>query len=70
VAKGAEAGLSDPVLQTIAKATQSAQSVDLWLDTQFGSTAGTAMNDAIVAIFAGSGSSQGVVDALKKATSR
>jgi len=70
VVKGAEAGLSDPVLQTIAKATQSANSVDLWLDTQFGSTAGTAMNDAIVAIFAGSGSSQGVVDALKKATSR
>lgn len=70
VVKGAETGLSDPVLQVIAKGTQSASSVDLWLDTQFGSAAGTAMNDAIVAIFAGSGTSQGVVDALKKATSR
>jgi len=70
VVKGAEAGLSDPLLQTIAKSTQSAGSVELWLDTQFGSTAGTAMNDAIVAIFAGNGTSQGVVEALKKATSR
>jgi len=70
VVKGAEAGLTDPVLQTIAKATQSAEGVQLWLDTQFGATAGTAMNDAIVAIFAGKGNSQGVVDALKKASAR
>jgi raffinose/stachyose/melibiose transport system substrate-binding protein len=68
--KGAEAGLSDPVLQTIAKATQSAGGIQLWLDTSFGSSAGTAMNDAIVAIFAGTGTPQGVVDALKKATAR
>jgi raffinose/stachyose/melibiose transport system substrate-binding protein len=70
VAKGAEAGLTDPTLQTIAKATQSAGGVQLWLDTQFGANAGTAMNDAIVAIFAGKGQPQGVVDALKKATAR
>ncbi|NUT34604.1 MAG: extracellular solute-binding protein [Hamadaea sp.] len=68
--KGAEAGLSDPVLQTIAQATQSAGGVQLWLDTAFGAKAGTAMNDAIVAIFAGKGTPQGVVDALKKATAR
>jgi raffinose/stachyose/melibiose transport system substrate-binding protein len=68
--KGAETGLSDPVLQTIAKATQSAGGIQLWLDTSFGSSAGTAMNDAIVAIFAGTGTPQGVVDALKKATAR
>jgi raffinose/stachyose/melibiose transport system substrate-binding protein len=68
--KGAEAGLSDPVLQTIAKATQSAGGVQLWLDTTFGAKAGTAMNDAIVAIFANQGTPQGVVDALKKATAR
>ena len=70
VVKGAEAGLADPVLQTVAKATQGAGGVQLWLDTQFGATAGTAMNDAIVAIFAGKGTPQGVVDALKKATAR
>lgn len=68
--KGAEAGLSDPVLQTIAQATQQAGGVQLWLDTAFGASAGTAMNDAIIAIFAGKGTPQGVVDALKKATAR
>jgi len=68
--KGAEAGLADPVLQTIAKATQSASGTQLWLDTAFGAKAGTAMNDAIVAIFADKGTPQGVVDALKKATAR
>ncbi|HKD98979.1 MAG TPA: extracellular solute-binding protein, partial [Micromonosporaceae bacterium] len=70
VVKGAELGLADPVLQTIAKATQSAGGIQLWLDTQFGATAGTAMNDAIVAIFAGKGDPQGVVTALKQATAR
>ena len=65
--KGAEAGLTDPALQTIAQATQKAGGIQLWLDTAFGATAGTAMNDAIVAIFAGKGTPQGVVDALKKA---
>ncbi|HWB35877.1 MAG TPA: extracellular solute-binding protein, partial [Rugosimonospora sp.] len=68
--KGAETGLADPVLQTIAQATQQAGGVQLWLDTAFGANAGTAMNDAIVAIFAGKGDPQGVVDALKKATAR
>lgn len=68
--KGAEVGLADPVLQTIAKATQQAGGVQLWLDTAFGASAGTAMNDAIVAIFANKGTPQGVVDALKKATAR
>jgi len=67
VAKGSESGLSDPVLQVISKATQQAGGVQLWLDTQFGSTEGTAMNDAIVAIFAGKGTPEDVVTALKKA---
>ncbi|MBO0867960.1 MAG: extracellular solute-binding protein [Micromonosporaceae bacterium] len=68
--KGAEVGLADPVLQTIAKATQSAGGIQLWLDTAFGAKAGTAMNDAIVAIFANKGTSQGVVDALQKSAGR
>jgi raffinose/stachyose/melibiose transport system substrate-binding protein len=70
VVKGAEAGLTDPNLQAISKATQSATAVNLWLDTQLGAKAGTPMNTAIVAIFAGTGTSQGVVDALKKATAQ
>jgi raffinose/stachyose/melibiose transport system substrate-binding protein len=67
VVKGAETGLTDVNLQAISKATQSAPAVNLWLDTQLGAKAGTPMNTAIVGIFAGSGSPQGVVDALKKA---
>lgn len=68
--KGAEAGLTDPTLQVIAKATQSAPEVQLWLDTQFGAKAGTAMNDAIVTIFAGKGKPQDVADALQKSAAR
>jgi raffinose/stachyose/melibiose transport system substrate-binding protein len=68
VVEGAESGLTDPNLQAISKATQSAPAVNLWLDTLLGAKAGTPMNTAIVAIFAGTGTSQGVVDALKKAT--
>jgi raffinose/stachyose/melibiose transport system substrate-binding protein len=70
IAKGSESGLTDPVLKTIAQSTQQAGGVQLWLDTQFGATAGTAMNDAIVAIFAGKGDPAGVVTALKNATQR
>jgi raffinose/stachyose/melibiose transport system substrate-binding protein len=67
IVRGSEAGLTDPVLQTIAQATQQAGGIQLWLDTQFGATAGTAMNDAIVAIFAQKGDPAGVVTALKNA---
>jgi len=70
VTKGSETGLSDPVLQTISQGTQKAGAIQLWLDTQYGSTAGTAMNDAIVAIFAGKGAPEGVVTALKSATQK
>ena len=36
--------------------------MQLWLDTAYGSTVGNAMNDAIVAIFAGTGTPEQVVD--------
>ncbi|MGC5028752.1 ABC transporter substrate-binding protein [Micromonospora sp. DT229] len=67
VAKGSEAGVTDPALRSILEATTSATFVQLWLDTAFGSTVGNAMNDGIVAIFAGSGTPQQVVDAMKSA---
>ncbi|GAA0385920.1 MULTISPECIES: ABC transporter substrate-binding protein [Micromonospora] len=67
VAKGSESGVSDPALRSILEATTSATYVQLWLDTAFGSTVGNAMNDAIVAIFAGNGTPQQVVDAMKSA---
>ncbi len=46
---------TDPALKSILEATTGATYVQLWLDTAFGSTVGNAMNDAIVAIFAGNG---------------
>ncbi|MBY8871388.1 extracellular solute-binding protein [Micromonospora sp. PLK6-60] len=67
VAKGAEAGVQDPALRSILEATSGATYVQLWLDTAFGSTVGNAMNDAIVAIFAGNGTPEKVVDAMKAA---
>lgn len=70
VAKGAEAGVTDPALTSILTATTEATYVQLWLDTAFGSTVGNAMNDAIVAIFAGSGTPEQVVEAMKSAASK
>jgi raffinose/stachyose/melibiose transport system substrate-binding protein len=70
VAKGAEAGVSEPVLQSILKATNEASYVQLWLDTSYGSTVGNAMNDAIVAIFAGTGKPDQVVSAMKAAAQK
>ncbi|MER7456914.1 extracellular solute-binding protein [Micromonospora sp. NPDC126480] len=67
VAKGAADGVTDPALKSILEATSSASYVQLWLDTAYGSTVGTAMNDAIVAIFAGNGTPEQVVEAMKAA---
>ncbi|WP_327031606.1 extracellular solute-binding protein [Micromonospora ureilytica] len=70
VAKGAEAGVKDPALKSILEATTGASYVQLWLDTAYGSTVGNAMNDAIVAIFAGNGTPEKVVSAMKAAASK
>ncbi|WP_433318465.1 ABC transporter substrate-binding protein [Micromonospora sp. CA-269861] len=70
VAKGAEAGVKDPALKSILEATSGASYVQLWLDTAYGSTVGNAMNDAIVAIFAGNGTPEKVVSAMKAAASK
>jgi raffinose/stachyose/melibiose transport system substrate-binding protein len=70
VAKGAESGVSDPAMVSILKATNEATYVQLWLDTAFGSTVGNAMNDGIVAIFAGTGTPEQVVAAMKSAAQK
>jgi raffinose/stachyose/melibiose transport system substrate-binding protein len=70
VAKGAEAGVADPALKSILEATTGATYVQLWLDTAFGSTVGNAMNDAIVAIFAGTGTPERVVEAMRSAAKK
>jgi len=70
VSKGAESGVSDPALKSILSATTAASSVQLWLDTQYGSAIGDAMNAAIVKIFDGSGTPEDVVTAIKTAAAR
>jgi len=70
VSKGADAGVSEPVLKSILTATNQASYVQLWLDTAYGSTVGTAMNDGIIAIFAGTGTPQKVVDDMKAAAKK
>jgi len=70
VTKGAESGVADPSLKSILQATSSATYVQLWLDTAYGSTIGNAMNDGIVAIFAGTGNPQQVVDGMKAAAKK
>jgi raffinose/stachyose/melibiose transport system substrate-binding protein len=70
VTKGAEAGVTDPALKSILESTASASYVQLWLDTAYGSTVGTAMNNAVVAIFAGNGAPEKVVSDMKAAASK
>ncbi|MET7968430.1 extracellular solute-binding protein [Micromonospora sp. NPDC005305] len=70
VAKGAEAGITDPALKSILQATSEASYVQLWLDTAYGSTVGTAMNDGIVGIFSGKGTPEQVVAGMKAAASK
>ena len=41
--------------------------VQLWLDTAYGPVVGGAMNEAIVNLFGGAGTPQGIVDAIKAA---
>ncbi len=70
VTKGADSGVADPALKSILKATNDASYVQLWLDTSYGSTVGNAMNDGIVAIFAGTGTPQDVVAKMKAAAQK
>jgi raffinose/stachyose/melibiose transport system substrate-binding protein len=67
VAKGAEAGVSDPNLRMVIDARSKAPFVQLYLDIAYGSNVGQALNDAIAQQFAGSKSPQQVVSAIAEA---
>jgi raffinose/stachyose/melibiose transport system substrate-binding protein len=64
VAPAAAASVTNPVLVELAAVAGDAEYVQLWLDTTFGPNVGGAMNDGIVAVFAGSGDPQGVVNLM------
>jgi raffinose/stachyose/melibiose transport system substrate-binding protein len=67
VAPAAASSVTDPNLQELAAVAGNAGYVQLWLDTTYGQNVGGAMNDAITAIYAGTGTAQGVVDAMTAA---
>jgi raffinose/stachyose/melibiose transport system substrate-binding protein len=67
VAPAAAESVTNPVLVELAAVAGDAAYVQLWLDTTFGPNVGGAMNDGIVAIFAGTGDAQGVVDLMTAA---
>lgn len=64
VAPGAASSVTNENLQELAAVAGAAGYVQLWLDTTFGPNVGGAMNDGIVAIFAGTGNAKGVVDLM------
>lgn len=67
VAPGAASSVTNENLQELAAVSGAAAYVQLWLDTTYGPNVGGAMNDGIVAIFAGTGDAQGVVDLMTAA---
>jgi raffinose/stachyose/melibiose transport system substrate-binding protein len=64
VAPAAASSVTDTNLMELAEVAGNAGYVQLWLDTTYGTNVGGAMNDGIVAIFAGTGTAQGVVDGM------
>jgi raffinose/stachyose/melibiose transport system substrate-binding protein len=61
----AKAGLTDPNLIASAEALANASYVQLWIDSALGPNFGNPLNQAIVNIFAGQGTPEGVVQALE-----
>lgn len=69
-APAAQSGITDPNLQTIADYMGKSNYLQLWLDTAYGPTVGGAMNDAIVQLFAGSGSPEDIPAAMQAAAAQ
>ncbi len=67
VVPAAQDSVTDPNLQTVLEGMNDAAYVQLWLDTSYGPVVGGAMNEAIVALFTGAGTPQGIVDAMTAA---
>lgn len=63
----AQSSLEDANLKAVAEGLAQASFVQLWLDTEFGTTVGNAMNEGIVNMFGGSGSPQDVVTKMTDA---
>jgi raffinose/stachyose/melibiose transport system substrate-binding protein len=63
----AQASIEDPNLKLVADGLAKASFVQIWFDTEFGTTVGNAMNEGIVNLFAGSGTPQDIVKKMQDA---
>lgn len=66
----AQSVVTDPALKDVLAAYNKAPYVVLWLDTMLGQSVGNALNVAVVDMFAGSGTPQGIVDAMTAAAAK
>jgi len=62
--------VTTPALQSVLQAYTDAPYNVVWLDTLYGQNVGNALNVAVVDLFAGKGSPQGIVDAVNAAAAR
>lgn len=63
----AQESLEDPNLKLVADGLAAASFVQLWLDTEYGTTVGNAMNEGIVNLFGGVGTPEDIVKKMEDA---
>lgn len=63
----AQSSLDDENLLAVAEGLSQASFVQLWLDTEYGTTVGNAMNEGIVNLFGGNGTSQDIITRMQDA---
>jgi len=63
----AQASIEDPLTKQMADAVTNAPYVSFWLDSLYGQNVGTALNTAVVELFAGKGDVKGIIDAVNNA---
>jgi multiple sugar transport system substrate-binding protein/raffinose/stachyose/melibiose transport system substrate-binding protein len=68
--KDAQSVVTTPALQDILKAYNDSAYTVVWLDTLFGQNIGNALNAGVVNMLAGSGTPQGIVDAVNNAAAK
>lgn len=66
----ATGAVTTPALQSALEAYTDAPYVSVWLDTLYGQNIGNALNVAVVDMFAGKGTPQGIVDGVNAAAAR
>ncbi|GAA2581473.1 extracellular solute-binding protein [Microbacterium binotii] len=66
----AQSVVTDPALVDVLKSYNEAPYVVVWLDTLYGQNVGNALNVAVVDLFAGKGTPQGIVDAVNAAAAK